>query len=639
MLSVFRSHLNSWPARLLFVGLAVAFAAWGVGDVLRNVGDDGSLASVAGRKIELPEVQEAYRRQLAQVTKMLGGKVEPTPEIRRSVAGQALERVITQTALNAAVSRLGVVVPDTVVRQAVFDIPAFHNSAGQFDRATFEAVLNSNGMSEARFLGLMRNDLGQRALLDAVRSGVISPDILTREVFAFQQERRVADAVDLPLSAAPAPPVPDEAQLQRWYENHPDSYSTPELRRIKAVVLAPETVSKDVTVSEDELRAAYEAHREQYVQPEKRSVQVILTQDEATAKALAAKWSAGADWAAMQAEAKKDKASPVELTDATQAEFPAPELGRAVFAATPDAVPPPVKSALGWHVLKVTKVSAGGGKTFEQAKDELRTRAIADKAADLIYDRAGKVEDELAGDTKLDDLPGDLGLAAVQGTLDAHGDTPSGTPAPIPGPPELRAALLQAAFQAKPGDPPHLVQAPNAADGAQSFYAVQVEAITPPAVRPYADVAEQVREDWTHDALRHAEEQKAASLLTAVKGGQSLEAAAAAAGLKVARLPPVSRAAPAEGVPNELIQPLFALKMGEPTMVETPDGFVVAVLADVEEPNRDKDPIGYGQVRDALARAVGDDIEAVTVAALRDRGAPKVKSNAIDSIAQTDDQN
>ena len=50
-----------------------------------------------------------------------------------------------------------------------------------------------------------------------------------------------------------------------------------------------------------------------------------------------------------------------------------------------------------------------------------------------MYDRANKVDDLLASGAPLDELPGDLGLAGVTGTLDAQGNTPDGTPAPIPG--------------------------------------------------------------------------------------------------------------------------------------------------------------------------------------------------------------
>ena len=634
MLATFRNGLNTWPARLFFLFLVALFVAWGVGgDMLRLItgGGDGSVATVGSHRIELPELQDAYRRQLAQVMRMFGGRTEPTPEIRRGIAEQALGRLVTQAALTQAAEAMGLAAPDEALRQATFQVPAFRGANGQFDRSVFEQALRNNNLTEQRFLGLLRLDILQRQMLEPLRAGAAAPDVLTVAVYAFQQEKRIADAVDLPFAAATAPPPPTEAQLTRWYENHKDQYSTPEYRRIKAVILSPETVGKEIEVTEDDLRGAYEQAKAGYNTPEKRSAQVVLLQDEAKARALAAQWLAGADWASIEAEATKEGGSPIDLTDSTRDQIPSPELAQAIFTAVPNVVGPPVKTALGWYAVKVTNVTPGKSKTLDEARDDLRARVIADKAADVIYDRANKVEDLLAGGVALDSLPADLGLAAVTGTMDAKGDTPAGHPAPFPGSQALRDDLISTAFQAKKDEPPRLIQVQDQGQGnGQSFFAVAVEGITPPAPRPMDEVADRVRADWTQDAIRHEQEERAAKILTAVKAGQSLEVTAA--GLEVHRLPPVGRAAPTEGVPAQLVTPLFALKVGEPTMVETADGFVVAVLRQVDVPDPAKDPIGYGQVRDALARSIATDTENVFANAVRERANPKVNSQALNSL-------
>ena len=636
MLVFVRRHLNSWVARLFFFLLIAMFVTWGVGDVIRNVGlDDTSLATVGGHKIEQPEAQQAYQRQLQQVTRMLGGKAEPTAEMRRAIAADAVNQLITQVALNIAVTDMGLAVPEDALRQAVYDMPAFHDANGKFDHAQLQAVLNNNSLTEARFLDLIRAQLGQQQLMEAARAGAVSPDTLTKTVYAVRQQKRVADAVDLPFSAAPAPAAPTEQQLTRWYENHKDLYSTPEYRRIEAVVLSPETLAKDVQVTDDEIKAAYEQHRADYNKPEKRTVQVLLTPDEARATALATEWSSGADWAAMQ----KEGANGVELTDAVKSEIPSPELANAAFAAPEDTVPPPVHTALGWQVFKVTKIIPGTSRTLDEAKPELRAQVIADKSADLIYDRSSKLEDLLAGGATLETLPADLGVAAVTGTLDAKGSTLEGTPAPIPGPATLVQALVEAAFAAKKGDPPTLIEAPHEKDGVESYFSLSVLDITPPAAKPMDEVADAVRADWTRDTIRHEQEEAAAKLLSAVQGGQHLAEAAAGLGvpgLQVHQLPPVGRGAAATGVPEQLIEPLFGLKQGGATMVETADGFTVAELVEIQEPDPNADPIGYGQVRDALAKAIGDDVQGVLTTALRDRASPKVNTEQLNNLAQAD---
>ena len=140
MLAMFRRHLDSWVARVFFLLLIGTFVLWGVGDVFRNMGgDDGSIATVGSIKVSVPEAQDAYRRQLAQLTRMFGGKIDPTPQMRRGVAAQAVEQLVTQAALNNAVGAIGLGASDDALRQAVYDIPNFHGANGQFDRAQFDA--------------------------------------------------------------------------------------------------------------------------------------------------------------------------------------------------------------------------------------------------------------------------------------------------------------------------------------------------------------------------------------------------------------------------------------------------------------------------------------------------------------------
>ena len=640
MLAALRHSLNLWPVKIFFMLLAAVFVLWGVNDVFTNSGTDGSVATVAGQRIDQADFQMAYQRQLQQISRMMGDK-QPTAEMRRGIGGQVLDRLVTQAAITAAAQKMGLQAPDAALRQAVFDIPAFKGPSGRFDRATMQSVLANNGMNETMFLRLMRDDLLDSQLMEAVRAGVRAPEQLAKLVFAAEQERRQADMVELPFAAAPAPAAPDEAAMQRWWDNHPELYSTPEYRRIKAVVLSADTVAKSVDVTEPEMQAWYEAHRANFETPEKRSVQAVLAQDKEAAEKIAAQWKAApggspGDWAAIQQAATAAGASATELDSATMIEFPSPELGRAVFAAPENVVTGPVSTPLGWAVLRVTKVTGGtsaGG--FEQVKAQVHDAVAHEKAADLVYDRANKVEDLLAAGSKLEELPDNLGVSAVSGTLDAQGDTPGGAPAPIPGGVDVRAALVAAAFAQSKTDPPHLTEGPG-----NSYFAVEVDDITPPERKPLDQVKAEVVADMAHDSQRHAEETAAAAMLHAARSGggtpsQNFADAAQKAGLKVTTTPEISRtAAPPPGVPTQLAQAMFGMKLGETAMVETPTGFIVALLAIVQSPEPAADQAAFDKSRAALTQSMANDFELTYAAAVRARGNPRINQQAMDAVVQ-----
>jgi peptidyl-prolyl cis-trans isomerase D len=632
MITAFRRMLDTWVARGFFLIMVFSFIFWGVGDVIRLVGTTTWAAKVGNQTIEGPQLQEAYQRQMSQVTRNLPAGQEPTPAMRTSVANEALQQLIAQAAINQELQRLRIVTPDPAVRQTIFTMPAFHDANGQFDRQTFEAVLRTNGLSEARFLEMMRGDLAQRQLLEAVGAGATTPEVMLLPLFQGQFEKRSADTVEFPLAAAPEPPAPTQAELQRWHDNHPDLYSTPEFRRIKAIVLSPQTLAKDIPITDADLKAAYEQHKAEYVKPAKRSAEVISVPDEAKAKELAATWQGGADWAAMQKAAQDAGGSAINLDDATEQEFPDTDLARTVFAAAPNTVTAPAKGALGWHIVRVTNVTPGSEQSFDAVKDALREQVLTSKAADLMYDRANKVDNVIGSGAGLDEMPSDLGLAGLAGTLDAQGNTADGTPAPIPGAAELKAALIKAAFETQKGDPLRLVEVQTPSTGGSAYYALSVEDVLPPAVKSFDTVKDQVAADRMRDAQRHAQEQAAAKLLADVKGGRSLADAAAVAGVTVRRSPLVTRRGTAEGMPPQLAQVVFGLKPGEPTMVETGDGFVVAVPAEIIDTDPKADPTGYGQVREVVTRSISSDLANVFADALRTRAAPSINQPIVDNV-------
>jgi peptidyl-prolyl cis-trans isomerase D len=615
--------------------MAVSFVGWGIsGDLFRLMGPPSWIAKVGAQTIEIPAFQSEYQRAMAQETRDLPSGQDATPELRRRVGQRTLDRMIAQTALGEELSDLRVVTTDDALAAIVRSMPAFKGPDGRFSKAVFSSQLANNGYTEARFLSQLRADIAQRQLMSAVGDSAAAPDAEVQPLYDSEFEKRAVDMAFFPLSGAPEPATPDIAALQRWYDNHPNAYASPEYRRIKAIELSPQSLGPEITVTDSELHAAYDEHKSEYQPPQKRSAEVISAPDEQIARRLAVRWRAGADWDAMQDAAKAEGAAGITQDDATQVQFPDPDLARTVFAASTETVSEPVKGQLGWFVVMVTKISGGTITTFDQAKDGLRARLLAGKAADVMYDKANKLDQLLGNGTSLDDLPGDLGVLGVAGTMDAKGDTQTGTPAPIPGPAELKAAIISAAFQARQGDPPQLTEVQTPSTGGSAYYAVTVESVTPPGKRAFDTVSDEVTEDWKRDQRRRAEDHAATAMMTLVQGGKSFSDAATVAGVTPKLSPLVTRDEGNPEVPSGLQRVMFGLKKGEATMVETPDGFAVAQLVQIEKPDAATDKTGYGQARGAVSKSISNDMATIFVDALRRRAKPQINQQGYESVVQ-----
>jgi hypothetical protein len=154
-------------------------------------------------------------------------------------------------------------------------------------------------------------------------------------------------------------------------------------------------------------------------------------------------------------------------------------------------------------------------------------------------------------------------------------------------------------------------------------------------MRVFADVKQQVLSSWTEDQMQREQNQTATNILQSLKGGRTLQGVADAQGLSVTTTPPLTRQGQApNGVPQNLIPPLFSLKQGESTMVATPDGYVVAQLAAITTPNPSADPVGYDQLKASLSSALADDMQAVFAGVVTAKANPRINQTVIQQIAQ-----
>jgi peptidyl-prolyl cis-trans isomerase D len=607
MLSFFRNLAGTWPARIFFMALAAAFVGWGVANrgVLSSMGGAGNeVADVDGTPISPQVFTVAYKQAIENVSKRYGDPSKFPPELRRQVVEQTMQRLVAQEALNGHAKELGVATPDTAVASAISEMPAFQGISGKFERNAYLLALNNAGMTPDNFQEEVRKESTRNQILDALTAGAYASDALTNLIYTYAAEERRADIVTLPFSGRALPAAPADNVLQRYYANNIARYTAPEYRHVKLVVLSPATVGRTLTLTDADMHAWFNLHKSEWDFPETRDLEVITTASKDVAAQLAAKWRAGAPWAAMQEAAKAAKATAISLPKTDKAGVPTPELADAAFGAHPDTITGPISEALGFQLVHVFNVVPAKHASFDSLHDTIRDRLGAERAIELIDPRAQKLQDLFAGGSHIDEIPADLGAAGAEGTLDANGNALDGTPAPIPVAENVRKLLVADVFKASKNDAPQLTEGPD-----HVWYALAVQDIIKPAAKPFATVQAKVLADWQQDQIHHTQEQAAAKILAAVNGGQTLTNAAWGSGLAVTRTPPLQRrgAAP-NGIPEAMVNALFGLKIGQATMAQGPDGFIVASLAEITVPDAKLHAPEMAELKTGLTKSIANDV-------------------------------
>jgi peptidyl-prolyl cis-trans isomerase D len=261
-------------------------------------------------------------------------------------------------------------------------------------------------------------------------------------------------------------------------------------------------------------------------------------------------------------------------------------------------------------------------------RDELRAGLAAERAADEAFERANRVEDALAGGATLAEAARQHDLGFVEARMDAQGRAPDGTRIAIPVPEAARAAALRAIFAAERG------AAPRLQEGEWGFMAIDLREVTPPALRPLASVREQVLASFLADARRRFQEERAAGLMAAIRAGQTLTAAAEAAGIRAEELGPLGReAGAANPMPRDLLPRLFELRGTDATMVQRPQSFAVIQLRGVTHPDLGDATAAVAALRAEASQTMAEDLETQLQAALRARAEVRVNPRAVEQLA------
>ena len=621
MLTAMRRLAGTWVAKVLFILLILSFGIWGIEDMVRNFGRDTAVARVGGQAIELEEAQSAARRELTRIQRQLGQGFEPDDNIRRAVAAQALDGLILDRAARLEAQRERIVVPDAAVREFILSIPALRNADGTLNRQALDGFLRANESSEPQFLALVRHELARQQLTGAVRAGAGAPPALSRPLLAWAREQRSADIAFFELLDAEEPEAPTEAQLRRFLDNNPDRFSTPEYREVTAAVLITRDLTDEVQVSDEQIAEGYAQRRQQFETPEKRTLRQVVVPSQEAARAIAEAWRGGATNEAIEAQVREAGGQIVAIPATERSAIPFPALAAAAFTPPVGGVSDPVQGPFGWVVVRVEEVEPGNVRPLAEVRDEVRFEIAYDRALDIGYERANRIEDALAGSQPLAEVARANGMVLVTARIDAQGRAPDGAEVRLPGPVTLHRDLLRALFAARQGEAPRLTET---LDGWMAF---EVREIVPPALRPFESIENEVRQAYVADARRRAQEARAAQLLAAVQGGKTLPEAAAELGFRAGRFGPFGRD-PVTGsaVSPELLPPLFELPVGSATMVPTRTGFAVAQMAEVHPFDAASDEEALTTLRRETEQRMAEDLEAQFQAALRARADVRINA-------------
>lgn len=551
MLESLRAIQNTWVGKAvvaIIMGLImISFVIWGIGPVFTGF-NANTVATVGGSSVSVEAFRQAYQSELQQLQQRARRPITNAQAHQFGLDTQVLSRLVSEAVIDSQARGMGLAISQAQVAKAITSDPDFNGANGQFDRARFNDLLRQNEMTEQGFVREQGNVYLRQELIQGLVGGLVVPEAASDALHRFAAQTRSIDYVTLRAAAAGPIAAPEEAALQKFFDDRAASFRAPEYRKLVILPILPAALAKPDSVSDADVQALYDQVKDKrFTTPEYRTLQQVVFPAEADATAASQAIASGKSFA----EVAGDKA--VDLGRVTKASIFEKGVAEAAFSLADGATSGPVKSEFGSVIVHVGKVDPAAVQPLAEVAPALRLEIATAHTGDAVRTLHDKVEDGRSSGQNLTDAAKGAGLEVrTVDAVSAAGLDKAGQPVELPN----AVALLKAAFASDVGVDNDTVRTP---DGGQIFF--EVAAIDPARPQTFAEVRPKVEAAWRQDETARLLESKGADLVKAVQGGETIDAVAAAQGVPVQHVADVRRAG-GTGLPAAVVAKVFDLPDG-----------------------------------------------------------------------------
>jgi len=210
----------------------------------------------------------------------------------------------------------------------------------------------------------------------------------------IDSQKRIFKYITLDARHLPIDRKISEDEVQQYYQDFNLNFIAPETRDISFLYLSNNDISKKMQISDEDAEAYYRENASQFETPETRQLQQMVFDDEASAQKALSDLTVGKDFVTTAQQAAGQDSATTNLGYVAQ-DMMLEALAEPVFTAPQGKVVGPLKTDMGWHLIKVVDIKAGQktekAKALAQIKDILKKERMYDET----YELATKIEDKI----------------------------------------------------------------------------------------------------------------------------------------------------------------------------------------------------------------------------------------------------
>lgn len=363
---------------------------------------NNTVARVGDTEITLNEFDSDVRTFLQQA------RLTPAEAYEAGLIDAFLQARIDRVLKSQESEDLNLRVGNDVVAQELRSV--FNNAS----RDEIEALLRARGVSESQMAMMVRNQV-QTTLVENAPRGITGymPAYFTSALARSNSETRSGVLYSFPAENLTQDIQVTDAEIQDYYDSNRAAYRIPSSRKLSIGRFNSENIDpSQITITDAEIQDYYDENIGNYTVPQKRTIAQAVAKNPDHAQEIyelalngttlseATEQVTGSQSGFRAASAFEESGLPDALSQEAFAD-----------AVEADEVIAPIKTLVGWHVMKVTAIDEAQQRPLAEVRGEIEETLRQTALYDVLYDKiiqteemidSGRTFDEIAKATNLD---------------------------------------------------------------------------------------------------------------------------------------------------------------------------------------------------------------------------------------------
>ncbi|WP_419176958.1 peptidylprolyl isomerase [Desulfosediminicola sp.] len=408
MLQILRNKAQSIVIQAIVVIIALVFIFWGVGSNLD--GSRESAITVNDEEISFQDFQMAYDRAHQNLAAQFGGTLPKGLAESLGVKEQVISQLVQGALLRQGAADMGIVVSGEEIQETVKSMPQFQEN-GLFNIERYESLLAANGLTPVKFESNLRFDmLAEKTIREISKFAALTSEYEVQQLYRQENEKVAVDYVRITPDQFTDSVKVDEEELATWFAEVRDNYRSKPMMKLRYFDFSFSEVGKKINIDNARVEEYYSNNIGQFTTPEKRHARHILLTANAQdneelhqeksqrAKEIAELAAVSDDFAELARQYSEGPSGPQggDLGFFSQEQM-VPEFGDAVFAMQPGEVSEVVKTAFGYHIIKLEEIQPAVTKTLDDARPEIIATLQNKEAQSMAFQMANGAYEGIIG--------------------------------------------------------------------------------------------------------------------------------------------------------------------------------------------------------------------------------------------------